>query len=50
MHSTASWGNDESFWPRTQALYRMLNDHGFEVLTANPWYLPSRTFFLCLPR
>jgi len=50
VHSTASWGNDESFWPRTRALYRMLNDHGFEVLTASPWYLPSRTFFLCLPR
>ena len=47
--STASWGNDESFWPRTRALYRMLGENGYEVLTAAPWYLPTRTFFLCLP-
>lgn len=45
----ASWGNDESFWPRPQALYRMLGEHGYSVMTANPWYLPTRTFFLCLP-
>lgn len=49
-HSPASWGNDQSFWPRPRALYRMLAAHGYDVLTATPWYLPSRTFFLCLPR
>lgn len=49
-NSPASWGNEQSFWPRTRALYRMLDEHGYDVLTANPWYLPSRTFFLCLPR
>jgi hypothetical protein len=27
----------------------MLEEHGYNVLTATPWYLPSRTFFLCLP-
>ena len=48
--STASWGNTESFWPRPRALYRMLGEHGYDVLTAEPWYLPTRTFFLCLPR
>jgi SAM-dependent methyltransferase len=49
-HSPASWGNDESFWPRVKELYRMLDLNGYDVLTATPWYLPSRTFFLCLPR
>jgi hypothetical protein len=49
-HSTASWGNEKSFWPRPRALYRMLDERGYDVLTANPWYLPTRTFFLCLPR
>ncbi len=49
-HSTASWGNDDSFWPRPRALYRMLNEHGYDVMVAAPWYLPTRTFFLCLPR
>lgn len=49
-HSTASWGNDTSFWPTPKAFYRMLNERGYDVLTANPWYLPTRTFFLCLPR
>lgn len=49
-NSPASWGNLESFWPRPRALYRMLDLQGYDVLTATPWYLPSRTFFLCLPR
>lgn len=49
-HSTASWGNEDSFWPRPQALYRMLDERGYDVLTATPWYLPTRTYFLCLPR
>lgn len=48
--STASWGNTDSFWPSTRALHRMLGEHGYDVLTATPWYLPTRTFFLCLPR
>ena len=47
---TASWGNDQSFWPAPGALYRMLNERGWEVFTAMPYYEPSRTFFLCLPR
>jgi SAM-dependent methyltransferase len=49
-HSPASWGNDQSFWPRTRDLYKMLDAQSYDVLTATPWYLPSRTFFLCLPR
>ena len=49
-NSPASWGNDQSFWPRTRDLYKMLDAHGYDVLTATPWYLPSRTFFLCLPQ
>lgn len=49
-NSPASWGNDRSFWPSKRALHRMLEDHGYDVLTATPWYLPTRTFFLCLPR
>jgi hypothetical protein len=48
-HSHASWGNELSFWPRTRDLYKMLADNGYDVLTATPWYEPSRTFFLCLP-
>lgn len=48
---TASWGNEESFWPTPGAFYRMLDEHGYApVLTATPWYQPDRTFFLCLPR
>lgn len=47
--STAAWGNTESFWPSTRALHRMLGEHGYDVLTATPWYLPTRSFFLCLP-
>ena len=49
-NSPASWGNDYSFWPRPQALYRMLGERGYDVLTAMPFYQPTRTFFLCLPR
>jgi hypothetical protein len=50
IHSTASLGNDESFWPRPKALYQMLGDHGYDVMTAMPFYWRTRTFFLCLPR
>lgn len=49
-HSPASWGNEQSFWPRPRALYRMLGEAGYDVLTATPWYEATRTFFLCLPR
>jgi len=48
--TTASWGNDESFWPTRSELYRMLRDHGYPVvLAAVPWVVRDRTFFLCLP-
>jgi predicted RNA methylase len=46
---TASWENTESFWPVPKAQQRMLTERGYVVLTATPWYLPDRTFFLCLP-
>lgn len=49
-HSPASWGNAQSFWPRARDLYAMLADHGYSVLTSQPFYQPDRTFFLCLPR
>ncbi|HET6168402.1 MAG TPA: class I SAM-dependent methyltransferase [Marmoricola sp.] len=49
-HSTASWGNEQSFWPRPRAMYRMLDERGYDVLAAVPWYLPTRTFWLCTPR
>lgn len=47
--ATASWENTESFWPVPRALQRMLNERGYVVLTATPWYRRDRTFFLCLP-
>ena len=48
--ATASWQNDASFWPRPQALYRMLAANGYgTVLAAAPWIMVDRTFFLCLP-
>jgi Methyltransferase domain len=50
LNSTAAWGNEASFWPDLLSLYRMLDEYDYDVLTATPWYLPSRTFFLCLPR
>ena len=46
----ASWENTSSFWPDRPSFQRMLDDNGYGVvLTAEPWYLPDRTFFLCLP-
>jgi hypothetical protein len=48
--ATASWGNLSSFWPTPRALYRMLNERGWDVFTATPYYQPSRAFFLCTPR
>jgi SAM-dependent methyltransferase len=47
---TASWGNDTSFWPTPAELVRMLGQFGYSVLSAQPFYLPTRSFFLCLPR
>lgn len=48
--ATASWGNLDSFWPTPRALYRMLDERGWDVFTATPFYRPSRAFFLCVPR
>ena len=46
----ASWVNEKSFWPDRASFWRMLEDNGYGVvLTVEPWYLPDRTFFLCLP-
>jgi hypothetical protein len=46
----ASWVNEKSFWPNREGFWRMLEDNGYGiVLTVEPWYLPDRTFFLCLP-
>jgi hypothetical protein len=49
-HPTASWGNEHSFWPTPEEQLRMLDETGYDVLEAEPWYLPTRTFWLCLPR
>ena len=47
---TSSWGNPRSFWPTLESHQRMLDEAGYHVvLAADPWYLPDRTFFLCLP-
>jgi hypothetical protein len=45
----SSWGNLASFWPTPATLQRMLAERGWDVYTA-PYYLSSRTFFLCVPR
>jgi hypothetical protein len=45
----SSWGNERSFWPTPDTLYRMLGERGYEVMESRPWYLPDRTFFLCAP-
>lgn len=48
--ATASWRNRESFWPTLDSFYLMLTDCGFStILTAEPWVIPDRTFFLALP-
>lgn len=48
--ATASWGNDESFWPTAAEFYRMLAEHGYPcVFAGTPWVTTDRTFFLCLP-
>lgn len=47
---TASFRNRESFWPTPETFRRMLGDCGFStVLTAEPWVIPDRTFFVALP-
>lgn len=47
---TASVKNRESFRPTLESFYRMLTDTGFStILTAEPWVIPDRTFFLALP-
>jgi hypothetical protein len=48
--STASWVNQESFWPTARELYRMLGEHGYPVVFEGvPRVLRDRTFFFCLP-
>lgn len=47
---TSSFGNSESFWPTPDSFHRLLTDSGFStILTAEPWVVPDRTFFLALP-
>jgi len=46
----ASWVNEKSFWPDRESFWKMLEDNGYGIImTVEPWYLPDRTFFLCLP-
>jgi hypothetical protein len=47
---TSSVGNERSFWSTLDSFRTMLHDSGFSVVfTADPWYLPDRTFFVALP-
>jgi hypothetical protein len=47
--STASWGNQTSYWPTEEALLRMLRDVGYhDVYQLAPYYQRGRTFFWCL--
>jgi 2-polyprenyl-3-methyl-5-hydroxy-6-metoxy-1,4-benzoquinol methylase len=46
----SAWGNSSSFWPTPDALRQMLEDRGWDVFTLTPFYLSTRTFFLCQPR
>jgi hypothetical protein len=46
----AAWGNASSFWATPTALHQMLDDRGWDVYTLTPFYLSTRTFFLCYPR
>ena len=48
--ATAPWGNLSSFWPTPASLRTMLDERGWDVYTLTPYYLPTRTFFLCQPR
>jgi hypothetical protein len=48
--TTASWLNEDSFWPVRRDFYRLLADHGYPAVFAGaPWVTRDRTFFLCLP-
>ena len=46
----SAWGNSSSFWATPDALRQMLDDRGWDVYTLTPFYLSTRTFFLCQPR
>lgn len=47
---TASYQNQESFWPTLDAFHRMLAEHGYPaVFAATPWVTADRTFFFCSP-
>lgn len=47
--ATASWENEQSFWPTRASLIAMLEDCGYRfVLQLEPDYYPHRTFYLCL--
>ena len=46
----SAWGNSSSFWARPSALQQMLDERGWDVYTLTPYYLSTRTFFLCYPR
>ena len=46
----SAWGNRSSFWATPAALQRMLDERGWDVYTLTPYYLSTRTFFLCQPR
>jgi SAM-dependent methyltransferase len=45
----SAWRNERSFWPTTESFRRMLNEHGYVVLTAYPPVLPDRCFYLGVP-
>ncbi|HZA72671.1 MAG TPA: glycosyltransferase [Propionibacteriaceae bacterium] len=46
----SAWGNSSSFWATPAALRQMLDERGWDVYTLTPYYLATRTFFLCYPR
>ena len=46
----SAWGNSSSFWATPDALRQMFDDRGWDVYTLTPFYLSTRTFFLCQPR
>ncbi len=46
----SAWGNSSSFWATPDSLRQMLEERGWDVYTLTPYYLPTRTFFLCQPR
>lgn len=49
--STASWGNDRSFWADQESMTRMLKDCGYgDVLAHEKPHVYGRTFQLCIPK